>query len=83
MSAVLITAVQSVKIFGFWRQPVLTLSWTDVKQHNLTWRQPQPLMRSQGPSRRPQIETSRHSLLPTLARATANCSWRPTTPTSS
>ena len=39
MSAVLINAVQSVKIFGFWRQPVLTLSWTDIKQHNLTWRQ--------------------------------------------
>lgn len=39
MSAVLISAVQSVKIFGFWRQPVLTLSWTDIKQHNLTWRQ--------------------------------------------
>ena len=30
MSAVLISAVQSVKIFGFWRQPVLTLSWTDI-----------------------------------------------------
>jgi hypothetical protein len=39
MSAVLISAVQSVKIFGFCRQPVLTLSWTDIKQHNLTWRQ--------------------------------------------
>lgn len=39
MSAVLVTAPQSVKIFGYWAQPILTLSWTDVKQHNLTWRQ--------------------------------------------
>ena len=39
MSAVSLTAVQSVKLFGWWRQPILTLSWNDVKQQHFTWRQ--------------------------------------------
>ncbi len=38
-SAVALTAAQSVKLFGWWRQPILTLSWNDVKQHAFTWRQ--------------------------------------------
>jgi hypothetical protein len=33
-----LSALQSLKIFGFWRQPVLILSWKDVKNLNLTWR---------------------------------------------
>jgi hypothetical protein len=33
-----VSALQSIKVFGFWRQPVLVLSWTDVKNLNLTWR---------------------------------------------
>jgi hypothetical protein len=39
MSAVALSAVQSVKLFGWWRQPVLTLSWNDVKLEAFTWRQ--------------------------------------------
>ena len=33
-----VSALQSIKVFGLWRQPVLVLSWTDVKNLNLTWR---------------------------------------------
>ena len=33
-----LNALQSVKLFGMWRQPILVLSWTDVKSHNFTWR---------------------------------------------
>jgi hypothetical protein len=29
---------QSVSIFGWWRQPRLTLTWEDVKQRGLSWR---------------------------------------------
>lgn len=32
-----ITALQSVKIFGWWNQPHLTLAWEDVKQFKLSW----------------------------------------------
>ena len=39
MSAVGLSAVQSVKLFGWLRQPVLTLSWNDVKLEAFTWRQ--------------------------------------------
>ena len=30
--------MQSIDLFGFLRQPILTLSWKDVKQENFTWR---------------------------------------------
>jgi hypothetical protein len=39
MSAIKITAVQSVRLFGWFVQPILTLSWVDVKQRAFTWRQ--------------------------------------------
>lgn len=39
MSAVALKAVQSIALFGWWRQPILTLAWSDVKQHCFTWRQ--------------------------------------------
>jgi len=39
MSAIKITALQSVRLFGWFVQPVLTLSWVDVKQRAFTWRQ--------------------------------------------
>ena len=39
MSALAVTAKQSVQLFGWWAQPILTLSWNDVKQHHFTWRQ--------------------------------------------
>lgn len=39
MPAVQITPYQSVCLFGWFRQPILTLSWHDIKTHNLTWRQ--------------------------------------------
>ena len=39
MVAVELTPFQSVKLFGWLRQPVLTLSWHDVKTSNFTWRQ--------------------------------------------
>lgn len=39
MTAVHVTAIQSVSLFGWFRQPVVTLSWNDVKYHNFTWRQ--------------------------------------------
>ena len=29
---------QSVKIFGWWAQPRLTLAWEDVKHAQLSWR---------------------------------------------
>jgi hypothetical protein len=29
---------QSVRIFGWWAQPRLTLAWEDIKQKNLSWR---------------------------------------------
>lgn len=39
MSAVQLTPYQSTRIFGWWRQPILTLSWHDIKTNNFTWRQ--------------------------------------------
>jgi len=39
MPAVQISPYQSVCLFGWWRQPILTLSWQDVKTQNFTWRQ--------------------------------------------
>ena len=39
MVAVTISARQSVSLLGWWRQPILTLSWNDVKYHHFTWRQ--------------------------------------------
>lgn len=38
-SSIKVTAVQSVRLFGWFVQPVLTLSWVDVKQRAFTWRQ--------------------------------------------
>ena len=39
MLAVEITPWQSVRLFGWLRQPTMTLCWTDIKQHAFTWRQ--------------------------------------------
>jgi len=39
MVAVTISARKSVSLLGWWRQPILTLSWNDVKYHHFTWRQ--------------------------------------------
>ena len=39
MVAVPISAVQSISLFGWWKQPILTLSWNDEKYHHFTWRQ--------------------------------------------
>jgi hypothetical protein len=39
MSALPVSAKQSVKLFGWGAQPILTLSWNDVKQHHFTCRQ--------------------------------------------
>jgi hypothetical protein len=39
-----LSALQSIKLFGIWRQPILILSWTDVKYFNFTWRH----LRAQG-----------------------------------
>ena len=33
-----LTPSQSVKIFGWWAQPRLTLAWEDIKTNNLSWR---------------------------------------------
>ena len=38
MIALRINAFQSVQLFGLKRQPILTLSWSDVKVENFTWR---------------------------------------------
>jgi hypothetical protein len=34
-----LTGYQSVSLFGYFRQPILVLSWQDVKQNHFTWRQ--------------------------------------------
>ena len=39
MVAVEITPWQSVRLFGWFNQPTMTLCWKDVKQHSFTWRQ--------------------------------------------
>lgn len=39
MVAVQVSAIQSVSLFGWLKQPILTLSWNDVKYHHFTWRQ--------------------------------------------
>jgi len=39
MVAVKISPYQSTSLFGWWNQPILTLSWHDIKQKNFTWRQ--------------------------------------------
>jgi hypothetical protein len=44
MLAVEISPYQSICLFGWLRQPILTLSWQDVKANNFTWRQ----LRGQG-----------------------------------
>ena len=36
--AVPLSALQSIQLFGIFRQPILVLSWQDVKYHNFTWR---------------------------------------------
>ena len=36
--AIPVTALQSIQLFGIFRQPILVLSWQDVKYHNFTWR---------------------------------------------
>lgn len=38
MLAIIIDAYQSIQLFGYRRQPILTLSWSDVKRENFTWR---------------------------------------------
>ena len=38
MLAIQIDAYQSIQLFGYKRQPILTLSWNDVKRENFTWR---------------------------------------------
>ena len=38
MLAIKIDAYQSIQLFGYKRQPILTLSWNDVKRENFTWR---------------------------------------------
>ena len=37
--AVPLSGYQSMSLFGWWRQPILVLSWQDVKYHHFTWRQ--------------------------------------------
>ena len=39
MPAVQLSPYQSISIFGWWRQPILTLSWHDIKTNTFTWRQ--------------------------------------------
>ena len=39
MLAMKLTAYQSITLFGLARQPVLTLSWADIKTENFTWRE--------------------------------------------
>ena len=39
ISATTLTPAQSVSLFGWFRQPILTLSWDDVKHEGFTWRQ--------------------------------------------
>jgi hypothetical protein len=39
MPAVQLSPYQSISIFGWWRQPILTLSWHDIKTNNFTWLQ--------------------------------------------
>jgi hypothetical protein len=36
--AIPVSALQSIHLFGCFRQPILVLSWQDVKYHNFTWR---------------------------------------------
>jgi len=36
--AVPLSALQIIQLFGIFRQPILVLSWQDVKYHNFTWR---------------------------------------------
>ena len=38
MLAIQIDAYQSIQLFGYKRQPILTISWNDVKRENFTWR---------------------------------------------
>ena len=39
MAATKITSYQSIQLFGWFAQPILTLGWGDIKQRNFTWRQ--------------------------------------------
>jgi hypothetical protein len=36
--AVPLSALQSIQLYGIFRQPILVLSWQDVKYHYFTWR---------------------------------------------
>jgi hypothetical protein len=36
--AIPLSALQSIELFGIFRQPILVLSWQDVKYYNFTWR---------------------------------------------
>lgn len=52
--AVSVSAIQSIRLFGWYRQPILVLSWQDIKMHHFTWRglralglEPETLMRLQ------------------------------------
>ena len=47
ISATILTSSQSVSLFGWFKQPILTLCWDDVKQNNFTWRQMRTLGLSQ------------------------------------
>lgn len=42
--AVPLSALQSIQLFGIFRQPILVLSWQDVKYHNFTWRKLRSLL---------------------------------------
>ncbi len=50
-----------MKLFGWWRQPILTLSWNDVKQYHFTWRQLRSLGLEGGQLRR--LQSDKHEWL--------------------
>lgn len=39
MAAAKISSYQSIQLFGWFAQPIVTLNWGDIKQKNFTWRQ--------------------------------------------
>ena len=50
-----------MKLFGWWRQPILTLSWKDVKQQHFTWRQLRTLGLEEAQLK--QLQTNKHERL--------------------
>lgn len=61
MVAVQISAFQSVSLFGWLKQPILTLSWNDVKYHHFTWRQLRSL--GLGPETLQKLQPDKHEWL--------------------